>query len=189
MNDDQFYLGLTAGAEGDRPVHVFAELRLERATHGVSWTDVHHEVHSHERLKFAASFTLIAAHRGFRPLEGPSGVPDRLWLSAGQIPPEERVIADTDGRTLSASDVEFIEGAWSRWHLNTLRAGCVHTEGVDFQHPIYEVPDEVLPHKVSGWKLDNVRCPTTGYRWGRDWLTELLPMDVVSRVRELLASA
>ncbi len=76
---------------------------------------------------------------------------------AGQIHEELGRITDSRGG-LRRSDMQALQQIWQRWHLNDMRAGCVHQGGV---------------------------CPE-GYQHGSAWLVELLPESVVEQVRSLM---
>jgi hypothetical protein len=78
----------------------------------------------------------------------------------------------------SVSDVHSLHTLWKRWHLNTMRAGCVHM-------PEFSYPQGQDPESRERWDNRPV-CPETGYRWGNSWLTEPLPEDVVTEVQRLI---
>lgn len=90
---------------------------------------------------------------------------DNAYLSMGQTPPEDRIIAtppkgvdvDTHWEVTAA-----IDRLWERWHLNDMRAACAHQTKP-------EVPEGVASR--THWLLDNTPpCPVTGYRYGSAWL-------------------
>lgn len=52
---------------------------------------------------------------------------------------------------------------WERWHLNNLRAGCVHQRRLE-----WNAKDHL-----------NQPCPACGYRYGNAWLFEPVPDSVI----------
>ncbi len=76
--------------------------------------------------------------------------------------------------TLSKEDLVMLKFVWHRWHLNDMRAGCVHQE---------EVPGNI---KDEEWKkrtaAETAKCPAY-YKYGEKWLVEPLPYDIVKFVR------
>lgn len=83
---------------------------------------------------------------------------------------------DLDSYTYGEDLVTFLKGAADKWHLNTMKAGCVHQDDT--------VPEGVTD--VIGWRLDNVPpCPVVGYKYGRKWLVEPLTDEFV---RDLLSA-
>lgn len=55
-----------------------------------------------------------------------------------------------------------------RWHLNTMRAGCAHME---------------LPEDTSYDARKEIECQAgTGYKYGRAWLVEPLPKDLLDEL-------
>lgn len=78
---------------------------------------------------------------------------------------------------------------WDRWHLNDLRAACRHQQ----EHPAMavgaaELPEPWLSEKqgypdLIGYRLDTVPpCNEVEppYHYGRSWLTEALPAEVLA---------
>lgn len=49
---------------------------------------------------------------------------------------------------------------WKRWHLNDLRAGCIHQREKNKAYEISEI------------------CPVCGYRYGSKWIYEELPPQI-----------
>jgi hypothetical protein len=63
-----------------------------------------------------------------------------------------------------------------RWHLNGLKAGCAHQR----------VEYETDPYGGRRPSLTETKpCPHTDYRYGSAWLVELLPQDVIDRIRQI----
>lgn len=127
------------------------------------------------------------------------------WVSSGQVPPEDRVVVRRHVTDATGPDREFIEQVWLDYHLNDVQAACVHMTEAALT-PSDEVFAEYKARKVEErgtlqayspafygdgdalqkWRLDNVVCPVTGYRWGRAWLAEVVPEPVLTRYRELV---
>lgn len=155
----EFYLGRTDNGE-----HVFADVSVEESTGRiVEFTD-HSEGIAPERI--SVTFTLLAKHapvnaRGYQT----RAIPDAYWLSTGQIPQSERIIATTPPSAIPAEKREFIEMLWRDYHLNDLHAGCIH--------------------QPEGSYLGTV-CPETGYKWGTKWLAESVPTDILDRAKALI---
>jgi hypothetical protein len=80
-----------------------------------------------------------------------------------------------DGWT--AQDVTALHALWERCHLNTMRAGCAH------QEVVYE--DDGYGGQRPSLDL-TPPCAETGYQYGRAWLTEPLPEDVVEQARRFV---
>lgn len=58
---------------------------------------------------------------------------------------------------------------WDRWHLNGMRAECVHMRAIAMYL-------KQSPHAVFG--IDD-SCPYCGYSYGHSWLYEPLPQNVL----------
>lgn len=78
------------------------------------------------------------------------------------------VVRPAPGWTV-AELAEVVE-VWHRWHLNGVKAGCVHLAGVT---------DTKVECPVQAADPD-IEEP---YRWGHAWLIEPLPSDVITQVR------
>jgi len=62
--------------------------------------------------------------------------------------------------------LRFLE-IWHLWHLNDMRAGCVHQRALGWDKEGYDLhPSEP--------------CPTCGYKYGSAWLKEDVPEDVLA---------
>jgi hypothetical protein len=63
---------------------------------------------------------------------------------------------------------------WNRWHLNDMRAACVHQtlKGAD----VPEMLDQAEP------------CEVTGYEYGHAWLVEPLPEHIITELREIVTA-
>lgn len=64
-------------------------------------------------------------------------------------------------------EISEIRQIWDRWHLNGMKAGCVHQMAGDYDRP-----------EISGQV-----CPVTGYKYGRAWLVDPLPPEVAEKVK------
>lgn len=169
----RIYLGRTA----DRS-RVFAdvELRTRHARPGQSFTTTAHEsVTSY--VEFAAMFEVIAFS-------------EREAYRGGQVPTDERVIVDRDGSPLTPANRRYIERAWETSHLNGMNAGCDHMrEGIDYAPPAAsDLPERYGQPDLQGWKLKNLVCAESGYRWGSAWLVKALDDDLAANMRHLLGS-
>ena len=89
---------------------------------------------------------------------------------------------------------------WERWHLNDMKAGCIHQRQEGWQD--VRIPPEELPNCIGNrdekgiiatWvKPENhpkglltKPCPVCGYKYGTSWLKEELPHDIVEQVNSL----
>jgi hypothetical protein len=100
----------------------------------------------------------------------------RTAHSAGQIDMHIKA-SDFAETTLPRGMVRELWHLWERWHLNGMKAGCVHQDDV--------------PHQIYDWRAaadqQTKRCPE-GYRYGSAHLVETLPADVEQRIREIQAA-
>jgi hypothetical protein len=112
---------------------------------------------------------------------------DAFWVAGGQTIDAVREITKPAG-TLTLEDLSRFADLWDAWHLNTLRAACVH---IDMSLVPADLPDYAPRGQVSRsyWMLDNLRCPLTGYKYGSAWLAEPVPADVVEEIVALLLKA
>ena len=114
--------------------------------------------------------------------------------SAGQI----RDVLDTlSAYTIPEETIREIAEIWDRWHLNGMKAGCVHQpeEWICYGFP------GVHKETVNGWHLkpvypkrgdactfcgrdrwDTDACPK-GYRYGNAWLVDPLPPEIAEKVK------
>ncbi len=98
---------------------------------------------------------------------------DKATVSGGQIYGDLKNIVEPFG--VSSRDVARLQEIWEKYHLNAVKAGCIH--------------QQKLPEGKDGsWGLDNIApCPETGYRWGSAWLYEALPSGLVSELQGILS--
>lgn len=146
--------------------NVYAEARIEISNPG-EWHTVEHET---------VTDPVTLAFSGVVIRKGGSFGRDGDWRGAGQIVDDvKRIVTPLQG--WSAEDVAKLVENWDKWHLNTMRAGCVHQppESIVYQQGKYgrEVNFDATPV-----------CPVSGYRYGSEWLTEAVPADVLAWVRE-----
>lgn len=76
-------------------------------------------------------------------------------------------------------DLASLHRIWKRWHLNAMKAACVHMVG------------DVVVYEDNGYGGQRIStkltvCPETGYRYGTKWLVEPLPDDVLAEVMRLI---
>jgi hypothetical protein len=101
------------------------------------------------------------------------------YISYGQI---TDVLAEltTYAPGFDAGKAAKLAALWERWHLNDMRAGCVHQGEPAYRQGRYgpEVDLSSVPP-----------CPETGYRYGSAWLVEELPEGFEAELRALLPQA
>ena len=149
------YMGKTSNAE-----HVYAEIEIRPAddTRQVTFTD-----HSTGPRPETVSISFSVTNR--KPRD-PRNIPDSYYITAGQVPADERVIAEP---AIPASAIVAINQSWKNDHLNELNAACDHMT----PEMLAPLPGEPM-HGKGGWQyrmLDTMVCPVTGYKWGSAWLT------------------
>jgi hypothetical protein len=81
-----------------------------------------------------------------------------------------KITVPAPGWTLE--EVRELHRIGTEWHLNTMRAGCVHMD---------------LPEDGSYEARKNILCPETGYKYGAEWLTDPLPKEVEERFCVLMS--
>jgi hypothetical protein len=92
--------------------------------------------------------------------------------TAGQCV-DELLGVEPDG-ALREYEIRHLVKVWREWHLNDMRAGCVHQDpppGMSMTERLKSVPP----------------CPETGYRYGHAWLVEPLPAETERFVRAMAA--
>jgi hypothetical protein len=129
-------------------------------------------------------------------VEGPQKSGDAAGGS-GQIHPLCRRI-DRFASGWTDRQLQRFDYIWERWHLNGMRAGCEHQRAagwekfpIDPLRPLHAY-DRFCSGQYSWNMLTWVRrgehpggllgeaCPTCGYLYGTEWLTEELPADVIA---------
>lgn len=155
-------IGSTPGAPYDykRSLKVTVDIRIEQLPGARETTD---HVSIAGPLNFAIQTNVWQ----------PSG---KDIVSGGQA---HHVLDELDSYTYGEELVSFLKEAADTWHLNDMRAACVH-------QVVPEIPEEVSRLDHTSWLLDNTPpCPVNGYKYGSKWLIEPLT-DVF--VRELLTA-
>lgn len=72
---------------------------------------------------------------------------------------------------IPSEKLAYIVGIWKRWHLNDLKAGCIHQGSVNANDPEWtEKADK-----------ETKKCPV-GYGYGSAWLVEPLPLEIVGEI-------
>lgn len=78
-----------------------------------------------------------------------------------------------DLRKVKNSRAQRLAELWDRWHLNGMRAHCAHMVDVlPFLRPDYD-------------SRKHLTCPESGYQYGRAWLYEPIPAEIVAELRAL----
>lgn len=166
---------------------VTVEIEVSRHNDREHETVEHETINSFRRLSISGTETWQS--RNGRWMEG----------SWGQIVNELRKVTSF-AKGWNAVKRDQLVAMWDRWHLNDMQAGCSHmkaaptgTQGFDFTIGALDSPEPVkrwdgsmseptLSHYTVNRALV---CPVTGYRYGRSWLTEDLPQDVLDFMAEL----
>lgn len=68
----------------------------------------------------------------------------------------------------------FLE-VWDKWHLNDMKAGCIHQRELGW---IYKEHSDPVTFQGEA-------CPVCGYRIGSAWLKEEVPAEVISFLESL----
>lgn len=113
---------------------------------------------------------------------------------SGQVPPEDRVITTRADADASPELEAFINHMWERWHLNDAHAACAHMTPAMLNPDTDTLAAYVAEHPgadrygqaVQSYRLDNVRCPETGYKYGSAWLAETVDPDDLAQFRALI---
>ena len=94
--------------------------------------------------------------------------------------------------------VQRIKEIWERWHLNDMKAGCVHQrewKWEDKRIDPKELPDSNANKDEKGILASWVRsdehpsgllgkpCPVCGYKHGTEWLFEQIPSEVIAEIK------
>lgn len=147
----EFHGRINVGTYGGMKVLIEATIKLKASSRE---TTTHKHVQSYHTLSISGSYN----------------------GGAGQI---VDTLKKLDTVAIPKQDLQDLIEIWERWHLNDLRAGCVHQKPmeVSYDHPEYE---------HYKW-LNNKRCPN-GYKWGTAWLIEEIPHEVIDRVIEIFTA-
>ena len=101
-----------------------------------------------------------------------------FWVSGGaSLEPFRQVVEPVDGLTLA--DIARLADLGDRWHLNGMVAGCAH-------QTVVWAKNERYGHMEPSLDL-TPRCPVTGYRYGHEWLGEVIPADALAEIRAFMA--
>ena len=192
------YLGRTSRNE-----LVFAGVRIEPVSDTKMVTFIDHSTGLRPE-EIAISFTLIQPYADERNNlgKGDSDYPDNRWLGSGQVPAGERRLA-----VLADPAVRIVERAWEQHHLNLTKAACVHMSESSLT-PSEDELSAYMEAKVAErgewrekyspafygrsdalqkWRLNNVVCATTGYKYGHAWLAEKVDADEVEELRDAVS--
>lgn len=169
---------------------VVAILRLEQPERSVT-TLIDHSTTETAPLRLSILWDLVKGRQDYQ---------------GGQVDASDRVIVRRHQGDASPELDAYLTQIHLDHHLNDLNAGCVHMtpemltpkgyvlaeyestkraergEWREQYSPAFYGPADVL----QSWRLDNVACPETGYRWGHAWLAYHLPDDVISTVRHII---
>lgn len=85
-------------------------------------------------------------------------------------------------RRVGTSRALRVADLWDRWHLNGLRAGCVHQ--AEAARAIYATMPDYAQDRARWDALSALPCPE-GYKYGSAWLFEPVPADVLAELRTL----
>lgn len=142
-----------------RPLRVTVSVRLESEDRRDEYETV-----THEKVSKPLTFAITTA------VWIPSG---KDWVSGGATVEPLRELTEF-AAGFNAEKAQALADL-DRYHLNGLRAGCVHQTPVYEEKPYRRVDlDATLP------------CPETGYRYGHAWLVEVLPDDFQETLTALL---
>ena len=131
----------------------------------------HHVVQSYQTLSFVGT---VMAHRGKRGGFGYAG--------GGQC--QDRI-----ARIYARPEVQKLVELWQRWHLNDLKTACEC-----LMRKQVKVPNGVLSLREAQEQgyyktyedCKDLECPCTGYRFGQEWLVEIIPDDALELIIKFL---
>ena len=103
--------------------------------------------------------------------------------SCGQIVDELQNI-NRYHRHWSRKRVQALRRVWNDWHLNHMRAGCIHQDGWDTAKEL-AMPDG--KKVLAGWVRPEEHpagllckpCPVCGYKYGSGWTKRTVPQEVL----------
>lgn len=108
-------------------------------------------------------------------------------IGGGQAIDALREIAndlDSQPRTFGRERLRRIVDLWERWHLNGMRAACIHQR--DTAATVYRVMPDYGDNDKRWEILRSLYCPE-GYSYGHSWLVEPLPEDIEREIRATFA--
>lgn len=104
----------------------------------------------------------------------------RGWYSGGQIDSTLQEALEAVGGyrelNITRKQLKEILSIWKEWHLNGLKAGCIHQES-------FNVNEGDFYEKQA---IETAKCPH-GYKYGSKWLVKELPESVENRIKELFS--
>ena len=170
--------------------------RLGRTAEGFEvYVDVYY---GHDRLGNAEKIPMIESAVTHKQIPYPDALTisgdvvdptkrgDAKFVSGGQTISDVRSIVSPAG-SLTLDDVQRFADLWEAWHLNAMRAGCVHMDTAIPEGTV--LPERYGRPDVTGWRIENLSCPETGYWYGSGWLAEPVPDEVVAEIAALLDKA
>lgn len=99
-------------------------------------------------------------------------------VSGGQSDPSEFKVKEF-ANGMTAEKLAALVALHERYHLNTLKAGCIHQTS--------KPPTKRGPYGHAVIDLDAVpACPQTGYKYGHAWLVEELPAGFMAALEACL---
>jgi len=72
---------------------------------------------------------------------------------------------------IGEQDLQTIIKIWEKWHLNSLKAGCIHMDK----------PEEGKSWDHAEWERLTKQCPND-YKYGSKWLVEELPENIITEI-------
>lgn len=159
----------TISAYAGKRYAVYAALELRPAQRVAPGLTVTHEPTPPDALEVAITGSIYYANR--------DGSRDRRYhdiAGGGQN------VADI--RAVGTAAAVRIADLWDRWHLNGMRAACVHQ--ADAAREINARLPDYAQDRERWALLSALPCPE-GYRYGSAWLYEPVPDDVLAELRTL----
>lgn len=117
---------------------------------------------------------------------------DRLSITGVEGPMKNGNCKGSCGQTLNAlynlntlfdgwtkDKVKKLGKVWKKWHLNDMRAGCVHQRELGWKPLPYKFDPEKGRASVDPDDPVGKPCPECGYKYGTQWLWEPVPEKVV----------
>jgi hypothetical protein len=153
------------GRDRDTRDRVFAHITLRQISHAEP-----RETVTHETITDYTELSVTVSVYGYRSSSCVAAGQAREYLR------DPRGLADHAGRW-TAADIRSLSELWERWHLNGMRAACAHmTLPADTS---YDTRRDIV--------CESPRVPFRRYAYGRAWLVEDLPAEVVAEVQRLQA--
>ncbi len=155
--------------EEDHTYRVIVDVELKEEQRE-AFTTQHAKVHSYQTLSFVGT---VMAHRGKRGGFGYAG--------GGQC-------QDQIARIYKRPEVQKMVELWQRWHLNDLRPDCecMQAEQVLTTEGLMTVKEARKRGLLIYDLAKNVTCPKRGYRFGQEWLVEIVPDDALDLIVKFL---